>query len=46
VWAVVVAAFLALALLARARLGGLTGDVYGGIIELGEAAALVALCFL
>jgi adenosylcobinamide-GDP ribazoletransferase len=46
VWAVVVAAFLALAFLARARLGGLSGDVYGGIIELGEAAALVALCFL
>ncbi len=45
-WAVVTAAFLALAFLARARLGGLTGDVYGGIIELGEAAALVALCFV
>ncbi len=45
-WAVTALAFLALAFLARARLGGLTGDVYGGIIELGETAALVALCFL
>jgi cobalamin synthase len=27
-------------------LGGLTGDVYGGIIELGETAALVVLCLL
>ena len=45
-WAVVTVAFLALAFFARARLGGLTGDVYGGIIELGEAVALVALCFV
>lgn len=46
VWAAVVVALLGLALLARSRLGGLTGDVYGGIIELGETAALVVLCFL
>jgi len=45
-WAAGAAAFVALAFLARARLGGLTGDVYGGIIELGETTALVALCFL
>jgi cobalamin synthase len=41
VWAAVVIAFLALAFVARSRLGGLTGDVYGGIIELGETTALV-----
>jgi adenosylcobinamide-GDP ribazoletransferase len=45
-WAAVIVAFLALAALARIRLGGLTGDVYGGIIELGETAALVVLCLL
>jgi adenosylcobinamide-GDP ribazoletransferase len=46
VWAAVVIACLLLALPARARLGGLTGDVYGAIIELGETLALVVLCFL
>ena len=46
VWGAVVIAFLALAFLARARLGGLTGDVYGGVVEVGETAALVGLCFL
>jgi adenosylcobinamide-GDP ribazoletransferase len=30
--------------LAVARLGGLTGDVYGAIVELAETAALVAVC--
>ncbi len=46
VWAAAAVAFLAFAFLARQRLGGLTGDVYGGIIELGETTALVAICFL
>lgn len=41
-FAVAGVALLALARLARARLGGLTGDVYGAIIELAETAALVA----
>lgn len=41
-WIAAGAALLAMARLARARLGGLTGDVYGGIIELAEVAALVA----
>jgi len=35
-----------LALLARACLGGLTGDVYGAIIELAELAALTAGCLV
>lgn len=30
------------AMLAMRRLGGLTGDVYGGIVELGETVALIA----
>jgi adenosylcobinamide-GDP ribazoletransferase len=45
-WAVVALALLALARLARVRLGGLTGDVYGAIIELAETAALVAACLM
>jgi len=44
-WAVVGLALLALSRLACARLGGLTGDVYGAIIELAETAALVAAAF-
>ena len=43
-WAAAGLALLAMARLARARLGGLTGDVYGAIIELAETAALVAAC--
>lgn len=46
VWVAVAVALAVLALPARARLGGLTGDVYGGIIELGETLALATLCFL
>jgi adenosylcobinamide-GDP ribazoletransferase len=45
-WAAAGLALLAMARLARARLGGLTGDVYGAIIELAETGALVAGCFL
>lgn len=45
-WAAAGLALLALVSLARARLGGLTGDVYGAIIELAEAAALVAGCLV
>ncbi len=45
-WAAAGLALLAMARLARARLGGLTGDVYGAIIELAETAALVVGCFL
>lgn len=41
-WAAAGLALVAMAGLARARLGGLTGDVYGAIIELAETAALVA----
>lgn len=46
---VVAAAALAcfvLALVARSRLGGLTGDVYGAVVEVGETLGLVALCFV
>ncbi len=45
-WAAAGLALLAMAGLARARLGGLTGDVYGAIIELAETGALVVGCFL
>jgi adenosylcobinamide-GDP ribazoletransferase len=46
VWAAVAVACVLLASLAKARLGGLTGDVYGAVVELGETLALVVLCFL
>jgi adenosylcobinamide-GDP ribazoletransferase len=46
IWAAAAAACLILALVAKARLGGLTGDVYGAIVEGGETLALAALCFL
>jgi len=39
-------AMLAEARQAVARLGGLTGDVYGAIVELAETAALVAACLV
>jgi adenosylcobinamide-GDP ribazoletransferase len=45
-WAVAASAMYTLARLALARLGGLTGDVYGAIVELAEAAVLVTACFL
>ena len=44
-WAAAALALLALASLAQARLGGLTGDVYGAVIELAETAALVVVDF-
>lgn len=43
-WAAVGLALLTMARLAHGRLGGLTGDVYGAIIELAETAALIAAC--
>jgi adenosylcobinamide-GDP ribazoletransferase len=42
----VIAAMLAVSRLAVARLGGLTGDVYGAIVETAETAALVAVCLV
>ena len=45
-WAVAGLALLGMGRLATARLGGLTGDVYGAIIELAETAALVAACLI
>jgi adenosylcobinamide-GDP ribazoletransferase len=45
-WAVAGGVSLAVSRLATSRLGGLTGDVYGAIIELAETAALVVVCFL
>lgn len=43
-WAAAGLALLTMARLAHGRLGGLTGDVYGAIIELAETAALIAAC--
>jgi adenosylcobinamide-GDP ribazoletransferase len=37
---------LVMARLAVVRLGGLTGDVYGAIVELAETTALVAVCLV
>jgi adenosylcobinamide-GDP ribazoletransferase len=42
----VIVAMLAVSRLAVARLGGLTGDVYGAIVETAETAALVAACLV
>ncbi|MGQ9768393.1 MAG: adenosylcobinamide-GDP ribazoletransferase, partial [Anaerolineae bacterium] len=41
-WAAAGLALLTMARLAHSRLGGLTGDAYGAIIELAETAALMA----
>jgi len=41
-WAVAGLALVVVGSVARNRLGGLTGDVYGAVIELAEAAALIA----
>jgi adenosylcobinamide-GDP ribazoletransferase len=41
-----VAAMLAVSRLAVTRVGGMTGDVYGAIIEAAETAALVAACLV
>lgn len=46
VWATAAIACIGMALVATSRLGGLTGDVYGAIVELAETLALVVLCFL
>jgi adenosylcobinamide-GDP ribazoletransferase len=46
VWAAATVACLLFSLLATSRLGGLTGDAYGAIVELAETLALVVLCFL
>lgn len=45
-WLAAGAGLLVFARLARVQLGGLTGDVYGAIIELAETAALVAAAAL
>jgi adenosylcobinamide-GDP ribazoletransferase len=42
--AVIPLVMLVMARLAVRRLGGLTGDVYGAIVELAETTALVAVC--
>ncbi len=44
-WLAVGVAMLLLVRLAQRRLGGLTGDVYGAIVEVGEMFALVAAFF-
>lgn len=38
------AAGIGFAFFARQRIGGITGDVLGGVVEIGETAALLALC--
>jgi adenosylcobinamide-GDP ribazoletransferase len=45
-WSAVGIAMWLLAQLARRRIGGLTGDVYGATVELSETVALVVLNFL
>ena len=45
-WAIAGGLLLAVSRLATLRLGGLTGDVYGALIELAETTTLVVVCFL
>jgi adenosylcobinamide-GDP ribazoletransferase len=45
-WAAAGLALLGMTRVATARLGGLTGDVYGAIVELTETVTLVAACLL
>ena len=45
-WAITGGLVVAVSRLATSRLGGLTGDVYGALIELVETTTLVVVCFV
>jgi adenosylcobinamide-GDP ribazoletransferase len=45
-WAIAGGLVVAISRLATSRLSGLTGDVYGALIELVETVSLVVVCFL